>query len=76
MLYLSTFFLELYLAYNQNFMERKWEKALLILLISAIVLISIVIIIGVFWGRNTIEKDTLRKVQDEEQLDKLHQLRK
>jgi hypothetical protein len=41
-----------------------------------IVLISIVVVIGVFWGKHTIEHDTMRKVQDEEQLDKLHQLRK
>ena len=44
-------------------------------IILVIVLISIVVVIGVLWGRHTIEKDTLRKVQDEEQLDKLHQLR-
>jgi len=44
-------------------------------IILVIVLISLVVVAGVFWGRNTIEKDTLRKVQDEEQLDKLHQLR-
>jgi hypothetical protein len=45
-------------------------------IVLVIILISIVVVIGVFWGRNTIQKDTLRKVQDEEQLDKLHQLRK
>jgi len=44
-------------------------------IILVIVLISIVVAVGVFWGKHTIEKDTLRKVQDEEQLDKLHQLR-
>jgi hypothetical protein len=44
-------------------------------LIVVVVLISSVIVAGVFWGRHTIEKDTLRKAQDEEQLDKLHQLR-
>jgi len=45
-------------------------------IILVIVLISIVVAVGVFWGKNTIKKDTLRKIQDEEQLDKLHQLRK
>jgi hypothetical protein len=45
-------------------------------IVLVILLISIVVVVGVFWGRNTIQKDTLRKVQDEEQLDKLHQLRK
>ena len=45
-------------------------------IIIVIVLISIVVAVGVFWGKHTIEKDTLRKVRDEEQLDKLHQLRK
>jgi hypothetical protein len=45
-------------------------------IILVIILISIVVAVGVFWGKHTIEKDTLRKVQDEEQLDKLHQLRK
>ena len=44
-------------------------------IIVVVVLISSVIVAGVFWGRHTIEKDTLRKAQDEEQLDKLHQLR-
>jgi len=44
-------------------------------IILVLVLISLVVVAGVFWGRNTIQKDTLRKVQDEEQLDKLHQLR-
>lgn len=45
-------------------------------IVVVIILISIVVVVGVFWGKHTIEKDTLRKVQDEEQLDKLHQLRK
>jgi hypothetical protein len=45
-------------------------------IVLVIILISIVVVVGVFWGRNTIQKDTLRKIQDEEQLDKLHQLRK
>jgi hypothetical protein len=44
-------------------------------IITVIILISLVVVAGVFWGKHTIEKDTLRKMQDEEQLDKLHQLR-
>ncbi len=44
-------------------------------LIVVIVLIALVIAAGVFWGRYTIQKDTARKVHDEEELDKLHQLR-
>ncbi len=44
--------------------------------VVVIVLIALVIAVGVFWGKHTIQKDTLRKAQDEEQLDKLHQLRK
>lgn len=40
------------------------------------ILFAIAIVGGILWGRNTIQKDTLRKIQDEEQLDKLHQLRK
>ncbi len=45
-------------------------------IVVVIVSIVLVIVVGVFWGKHTIEKDTLRKTQDEEQLDKLHQLRK
>ena len=30
---------------------------------------------GILWGRYTIQKDTMRKAHDEEELDKLHQLR-
>jgi hypothetical protein len=44
-------------------------------LIVVIVLIALVVTAGVFWGRYTIQKDTTRKEQDEEELDKLHQLR-
>ena len=44
-------------------------------LIVVIVLIVLVIAAGVFWGRYTIQKDTTRKEHDEEELDKLHQLR-
>ena len=45
-------------------------------IVVVIVIIALVIVVGVFWGKHTIEKDTLRKARDEEQLDKLHQLRK
>ncbi len=44
-------------------------------LIITIILIAVVIVIGVLWGRNTVKKDTMRKEHDEEELDKLHQLR-
>jgi hypothetical protein len=45
-------------------------------IVVVIILIAGVITIGVFWGKHTIDKDTQRKIMDEEQLDKLHQLRK
>ena len=45
-------------------------------IVIVIILLAIVIAGGILWGKNTIQKDTLRKIQDEEQLDKLHQLRK
>jgi len=38
--------------------------------------LGVVTAIGIFWGRYTIQKDTMRKAQDEEELDKLHQLRR
>jgi hypothetical protein len=44
-------------------------------LIVTLIMIALVVTIGIFWGRNTIQKDTMRKEQDEEELDKLHQLR-
>ena len=44
-------------------------------LIITLIIIALVIAIGIFWGRNTIQKDTMRKEHDEEELDKLHQLR-
>jgi len=45
-------------------------------LVVLIIGIAIVITIGIFWGRYTIQKDTMRKAHDEEELDKLHQLRR
>jgi uncharacterized membrane-anchored protein YhcB (DUF1043 family) len=44
-------------------------------LIIFIIGLVVVIAVGILWGRNTIEKDTMRKAHDEEELDKLHQLR-
>jgi hypothetical protein len=44
-------------------------------LIITLILIAVVITIGILWGKNTIQKDTMRKEHDEEELDKLHQLR-
>jgi len=45
-------------------------------LVVLILGLAIVITFGVFWGRYTIQKDTMRKAHDEEELDKLHQLRR
>lgn len=45
-------------------------------IVVVIIILAAVIASGILWGRNTIQKDTLRKIQDEEQLDRLHQLRK
>jgi len=44
-------------------------------LIITLIMIALVVTIGIFWGKNTIQKDTMRKEHDEEELDKLHQLR-
>ena len=62
----STFLLKIF---KQIFAEKNMG------LIVVIVLIALVIAGGVFWGRYTIQKDTTRKEHDEEELDKLHQLR-
>jgi len=45
-------------------------------LVVLILGLGVVTAIGIFWGRYTIQKDTMRKAQDEEELDKLHQLRR
>jgi len=45
-------------------------------IVIVLIILAAVIASGILWGKNTIQKDTLRKIQDEEQLDKLHQLRK
>jgi uncharacterized protein YneF (UPF0154 family) len=45
-------------------------------IVIAIIGLVIVIVFGIFWGRYTIQKDTMRKAHDEEELDKLHQLRR
>jgi uncharacterized membrane protein len=45
---------------------------------TVVVIILIVLVIGggVYWGRNTILKDTMHKEHDDEELDKLHHLKK
>jgi len=40
-----------------------------------ILLFVLVVAGGVFWGRNTIKRDTIRTEKDDAQLDKLHKLR-
>jgi len=44
--------------------------------VVVIILLALVIGGGVFWGRNTILKDSIHKEQDDEELDKLHHLKK
>jgi uncharacterized membrane protein len=44
--------------------------------VVVIILLALVIAGGIFWGRNTIYKDSLHKEQDDEELDKLHHLKK
>ena len=44
--------------------------------VFVIILLALVIGAGIFWGRNTIMKDTMRKEHDDEELDKLHHLKK
>ena len=45
-------------------------------IIVVILFIALAIVGGIFWGKHTVQKDTMRTELDEEQLDKLHQLRK
>lgn len=45
-------------------------------IIIVIILFALVIGAGIYWGKHTIEKDTMRKELDEDMLDKLHQMRK
>jgi uncharacterized protein YneF (UPF0154 family) len=43
-------------------------------IVVLIIGLAIVISVGIIWGRYTIQKDTMRKAHDEEELEKLHQL--
>lgn len=44
-------------------------------LIVVIIVLIVVIVGGVLWGRNTVQKDIMRKQHDEDELDRLHRLR-
>ena len=45
-------------------------------IIITVILLALVIGAGVYWGKRTIERDTMRKEHDDEELDKLHHLKK
>ena len=44
-------------------------------LVYILLFVTIAIVAGFFWGRNTIKQDAIRTERDDAQLDKLHKLR-
>jgi hypothetical protein len=44
--------------------------------LAVVIILALIVAAGIFWGRNTIRNQMSRTDIDEEQLEKLHQLKK
>jgi hypothetical protein len=44
--------------------------------VVVVVILALIVAAGIFWGRNTIQNHMSRTDLDEQQLEKLHQLKK
>ncbi len=44
--------------------------------VVVLIILALIVVAGVYWGRNTIQKDMARTDVDQQQLQKLQQLKK